>query len=33
MLDQVLGLFDIAPTHDLDIMQPGQDLSTHGRAS
>jgi UDP-N-acetylglucosamine 2-epimerase (non-hydrolysing) len=26
MLDQVLQLFDIVPDHDLDIMQPGQDL-------
>jgi UDP-N-acetylglucosamine 2-epimerase (non-hydrolysing) len=26
MLDQVLGLFDIEPDHDLDIMEPGQDL-------
>lgn len=26
MLDQVLALFDICPTHDLDIMKPGQDL-------
>ena len=26
MLDQVLDLFDIVPHHDLDIMQPGQDL-------
>lgn len=26
MLDQVLGLFEIVPDHDLDIMQPGQDL-------
>lgn len=26
MLDQVLGLFDIVPDHDLDVMQPGQDL-------
>ncbi len=26
MLDQVLGLFDIRPKHDLDIMTPGQDL-------
>lgn len=27
MLDQVLGVFDIAPQHDLDIMRPGQDLA------
>ena len=27
MLDQVLNLFDIQSNHDLDIMQPGQDLS------
>jgi UDP-N-acetylglucosamine 2-epimerase (non-hydrolysing) len=26
MLDQVLKLFDISPEHDLNIMQPGQDL-------
>lgn len=26
MLDQVLGLFEIRPNHDLDIMKPGQDL-------
>ncbi|CAG0961185.1 UDP-N-acetylglucosamine 2-epimerase (non-hydrolysing) [Anaerolineales bacterium] len=26
MLDQVLALFDISPTHDLDVMKPGQDL-------
>lgn len=26
MLDQVLKLFEIVPEHDLDIMQPGQDL-------
>jgi len=26
MLDQVLDLFEIAPDHDLDLMQPGQDL-------
>jgi len=26
MLDQVLHLFDITPEHDLNIMQPGQDL-------
>jgi UDP-N-acetylglucosamine 2-epimerase (non-hydrolysing) len=26
MLDQVLELFDMQPDHDLDIMQPGQDL-------
>lgn len=26
MLDQVLGLFDIRPAHDLDIMRPGQSL-------
>lgn len=26
MLDQVLGLFDIVPDHDLNIMKPGQDL-------
>lgn len=28
MLDQVLCLFDIHPDHDLDIMQPDQDLSS-----
>lgn len=27
MLDQVLGLFDISPKYDLDIMCPGQSLS------
>lgn len=27
MLDQVLGLFDIQPEYDLDIMRPGQSLS------
>ena len=27
MLDQVLALFDIMPDYDLDIMQPGQDLT------
>lgn len=26
MLDQVLGLFDIKPDYDLDLMQPNQDL-------
>lgn len=26
MLDQVLGLFEIVPDYDLDVMQPGQDL-------
>ncbi len=26
MLDQVLDLFEITPTYDLDIMKPGQDL-------
>jgi UDP-N-acetylglucosamine 2-epimerase (non-hydrolysing) len=26
MLDQVLGLFDIVPDYDLDVMQAGQDL-------
>ena len=26
MLDQVLGLFEIEPEYDLDIMRPGQDL-------
>lgn len=26
MLDQVLGLFEIQPDYDLDIMKPGQDL-------
>lgn len=26
MLDQVLELFDLSPVHDLDIMEPGQDL-------
>ena len=32
MLDQVLGLFDIMPDFDLDIMRPNQDL-THITAS
>jgi UDP-N-acetylglucosamine 2-epimerase (non-hydrolysing) len=27
MLDQVLNLFDIQPDHDLNLMQPGQDLT------
>lgn len=27
MLDQVLGLFDIVPEFDLDLMKPGQDLT------
>lgn len=27
MLDQVLGLFDIVPDADLDVMRPGQDLA------
>lgn len=27
MLDQVLQLFDIVPTYDLDLMRPGQDLT------
>lgn len=27
MLDQVLALFDIQPAFDLDLMQPGQDLT------
>jgi UDP-N-acetylglucosamine 2-epimerase (non-hydrolysing) len=27
MLDQVLGLFDIRPDHDLNLMEPGQDLT------
>ncbi|MCP4712961.1 MAG: UDP-N-acetylglucosamine 2-epimerase (non-hydrolyzing) [Planctomycetes bacterium] len=27
MLDQVLGVFDIKPAFDLDIMRPGQDLA------
>lgn len=27
MLDQVLALFELAPDHDLDIMEPGQSLS------
>lgn len=26
MLDQVLGLFEIEPHHDLNVMRPGQDL-------
>ena len=26
MLDQVLGIFDIVPDHDLNIMRQGQDL-------
>ncbi|MEG3194147.1 UDP-N-acetylglucosamine 2-epimerase, partial [Lysobacter sp. D1-1-M9] len=32
MLDQVLGLFDIVPDDDLDVMEPGQTLpSLFGR--
>ena len=27
MLDQVLNLFDIRPDHDLNLMEPGQDLT------
>lgn len=27
LLDQVLAVFEVAPDHDLDIMQPGQTLS------
>jgi len=27
MLDQVLDLFELQPHHDLDLMQPGQDLT------
>ena len=27
MLDQVLGIFDITPDYDLDIMRQGQDLT------
>lgn len=27
MLDQVLGLFEITPDYDLDLMKPGQDLT------
>lgn len=27
MLDQILQLFEINPSHDLDVMQPGQDLT------
>lgn len=27
MLDQVLGLFELSPDYDLDIMQPGQSLT------
>ena len=27
MLDQTLGVFDIRPEHDLDLMQPGQSLA------
>ena len=27
MLDQVLGLFELVPDHDLDLMKPGQDLT------
>src|SRR6185503_16670525 len=26
MLDQALELFELAPDHDLDLMEPGQDL-------
>ena len=26
MLDQVLGLFELKPDHDLDLMKPGQNL-------
>ncbi len=28
MLDQVLDLFEIRPDHDLDLMRPGQDLTS-----
>lgn len=28
MLDQVLDLFEISPEHDLDLMRPGQDLTS-----
>ncbi len=28
MLDQVLGLFQIIPDHDLNLMRPGQDLTS-----
>jgi len=28
MLDQVLSLFELTPDHDLDIMKPGQDLTS-----
>ena len=28
MLDQVLTLFSIEPTFDLDLMRPGQDLTS-----
>lgn len=28
MLDQVLTLFDLTPDHDLDLMRPGQDLTS-----
>ena len=28
MLDQVLDLFELRPDHDLDIMKPGQDLTS-----
>jgi UDP-N-acetylglucosamine 2-epimerase (non-hydrolysing) len=28
MLDQVLDLFEIIPEHDLDLMRPGQDLTS-----
>ena len=27
MLDQVLGIFEVVPDYDLDIMSPNQDLS------
>lgn len=27
MLDQVLKLFEVEPAHDLDVMEPGQDLT------
>jgi UDP-N-acetylglucosamine 2-epimerase (non-hydrolysing) len=27
MLDQVLGLFELRPDYDLNLMKPGQDLT------
>src|SRR5881296_2233305 len=33
LLDQVLGLFDIEPDEDLDLMRPGQTLSAFAARS